>query len=160
MRAYGFDEKGVRRIARVVRASEKGGGRIVLPPRRRPANRLLIDAIEYVILTDESGTAIPAGVAGFLEIPFSCGIVAARMVADQSCTATVDIWMDTYANFPPTNADSITAAAPLAIVAGIKDEDTTLTGWTTAIPAGNWLGFNVDANDNAELLVVSLTVFR
>lgn len=158
MPIYGFDEKGMKRVVGVVRAVEKGGGRTGDPPRRRTVNRPLIDAIPFVI--SNGGHVIPTGIVGYLEIPFSCGIVAARMVADQACTATVDVWMDTYAHLLPTNADSITAAAPLAIVAGIKDEDTTLTGWTTAIPAGNWLVWNVDANDNATLLTISLTVVR
>ena len=151
----------IRQVDEVVRRVLRDGGSTAFPPRPQRAGQRIVDAIEYVITTNEAGTPLGVGEAKpGLEIPFACSIQAARMVADQSTTTTVDIWMDTFANYPPTNADSITAAAPLAIGGGLTDEDTTLTGWTRAIPAGSWLAFNIDANDNAEQLTVSLTVFR
>ena len=63
-----------------------------------------------IILTmDGAGSAVPTGVRGYLQIPFACTITAARIVCSPSATCVVDIWKDTYANFPPTNADTITA---------------------------------------------------
>jgi len=67
------------------------------------------------------------------------------MLADQSGSIVVDIWKDTYANFPPADADSITAAAPPTISSAQKAQDSTLTGWTTAVAAGDILAFNVDS---------------
>lgn len=113
-------------------------------------------AIEFVI--DGGGSAITTGVKGDIEVPFACTIQQVTMLADQSTTTTVDIWKDTYANFPPTDADSITAAAVPGTSAALKDQDATLTGWTTSISAGDILRFNVDANDNAERVTVSLEV--
>jgi hypothetical protein len=72
----------------------------------------------------------------------------------------VDIWKDTYANYPPTNADSITASAPPTIATAEKSQDTTLTGWTTSIAAGNTLRFNVDSVTTITRLTVALSVTK
>jgi hypothetical protein len=111
----------------------------------------------FQFVIDGGGSAITTGIKGYLEIPFDCQIVAGRMLADQSGSAVVDIWKDTYANYPPTDADSITAAAPLTISSAIKSEDTTLTGWTTVCTAGDIIGFNVDSASTIQKLTVSLT---
>ena len=80
------------------------------------------------------------------------------MLADQTGSIVVDIWKDSYANFPPTNADSITSATPPTIAAGTKDTDTTLTSWTTSITAGDILRFNVDSATTVTKVTLSITV--
>ena len=102
------------------------------------------------------GSAVGTGVAGDLEIPFACTIDRQTMLLDTSSSTVLDIWKDTYANFPPTVADTITASAKPTTSAAVKDQDATLTGWTTAITAGDTLRFNVDSNDNATLITISL----
>ena len=116
------------------------------------------DAIEYVI--DGGGSAITTGIKGDLEIPWGATINRVTLLCDQSTTTTIDIWKDTYANFPPTDADSITASAVPGTSAGNKDQDATLTGWTTSITAGDIIRFNVDANDNAQRCTISLKVTK
>jgi hypothetical protein len=115
-------------------------------------------AIEFVI--DGGGSAITTGVKGFIEVPFGCTITAVRLLADQSGSIVIDIWKDSYANYPPVDADSITASAPATISSATKSEDTTLTGWTTTIAAGNILGFNVDSATTITRVTVSLSVSR
>lgn len=102
-----------------------------------------------------TGTKYPA-----LEVPWDCTIVGARILLDQSATMTVDIWKDTYANYPPDNSDSITAAAPIGSSAANKGQDTTLTGWTTSLSEGDIILINVDANDNATFATIVLDVTR
>jgi hypothetical protein len=93
-----------------------------------------------------------------LRIPFACTIRKATVLADQSGSIVVDIWKDTYGNFPPTDADSITASAPPTLSSADKSEDDTLSGWTTAIVAGNTLRFNVDSVSTVTRVVVQLDV--
>ena len=62
----------------------------------------------------------------------------------------------TYANFPPLDADSITASAPPTLSAEQKSEDATLTGWTTTFAAGDVLAFNVDSVTTVERVTLSL----
>lgn len=115
-------------------------------------------AIEFVI--DGGGSTITTGVKGYLEVPFACTITAARMFADQSGSIVVDVWKDTYANYPPVDADSITASAPPTISSTTKSQDTTLTGWTTTVSAGDVLGFNVDSCTSIQRCIVSLRITR
>lgn len=115
-------------------------------------------AFEFVI--DGGGAAIATGIKGDLEIPFACTITRATLLGDQSGSIVVDLWADTYANFPPTDADSITAAAPPTISTATKSQDATLTGWTVALAAGSILRFNVDSCTSITRCTVGLTVTR
>ena len=112
------------------------------------------------IVIDGGGSTITTGVKGYLSIPYAGTITAVRMLADQSGSIVVDIWKDTYANYPPTDADSITASAVPTISTATKSEDTTLTGWTTSISAGDVLGFNVDSATTITRLTLQLTITK
>jgi hypothetical protein len=115
-------------------------------------------AIEYVV--DGAGSELTTGLKGFLEVPFDCTIITGRLFADTSGSVVVDIWSEPYADYPPTDADSITAAAPLTIVGDVKSEDGLLDGWTIAVSAGDILGFNIDSVSSVTRLTISLTVTR
>ena len=119
---------------------------------------LLPIGLEFFI--DGGGTAITTGLKGGIEVPGKCDIDRCSLGLDQASTTTIDIWMDSYANYPPTVADTITAAAKPATAAADKDQDSTLAGWTTAVVAGHFLFFNVDANDLATWCLVSLKCSR
>ena len=114
--------------------------------------------ITFII--DGGGSEITTGEKGHLEIPFACTIQQVTMLADQSGSIVVDIWKDTYANFPPTVADSITAAAKPTISAAQKFQDSTLTGWTTSTAAGEILAFNVDSVATITRVTISLKVVK
>ena len=105
------------------------------------------------------GSAISSGEQGDTPGSPHAGVIErVEILLDQSATMQVDIWKDTYANFPPTDADSITASAVPATSAADKYEDETLTGWTTTISQGDILRFNVDSNDNAQRGVISVRI--
>jgi len=123
-----------------------------------PAGSSGTASITFVI--DGGGEAITTGEKGHLEIPFACTIKQVTMEADQSGSIVVDIWKDTYANFPPTDADSITASAPPTISASQKSQDSTLTGWTKSISSGDILAFNVDSCTTITRVTISLKVER
>lgn len=117
-----------------------------------------IAAITIVI--DGGGSAITTGVKLDLEIPYACTINRVTMLADVSGSAVVDIWKDTYANYPPTVADTITASAKPTITTATKSQDSTLTGWTTSIAAGDTLRFNVDSAATITRLTLVLKVTK
>lgn len=118
----------------------------------------LATGIIYVI--DGGGVAITTGIKGNLEIPFSCTIHRATLLADQSGSIVVNIWKTPYASYPPTVADKITASAPPTITASDKSQDTTLTGWTTTITSGDTLRFNVDSVSAITRVTLSLQVTK
>jgi len=136
-------------------ASELSSGEL---PTARLATNVKLTTITFAI--DGGGSAITAGQKGHLEIPFACTINQVTMLANASGSVVVDIWKDTYANFPPTDADSITASAPPTITAAQKSQDSTLTGWTKSITAGDILAFNVDSCATIARVTISLKVTK
>lgn len=116
-------------------------------------------AVGYTI--NGNGNVILTGVAGVgLRVPFACTIESVTLQANVSGSIVIDIWKDTYANFPPTVADSICASAKPTITAAVKSEDTTLTGWTKTIAAGDILYFNVDSCSTITNVVLTLKVTK
>lgn len=117
--------------------------------------------VAYII--DGGGAVITTGQKGHIQIPVKCTITAVRLLADQAGTIQIDIWKDTYANFPPTVADTITASAKPALASAQSYQDTALTGWTVAVAAGDILAYNVDVSPAPATLtrvVVSLSMVR
>jgi len=111
-------------------------------------------------IIDGGGSTITTGIKGDLSIEFGCTITQVTLLADQSGSIVIDIWKDTYANYPPTDADSITAAAPPTISTATKSQDATLTGWTTTISAGDTLRFNVDSVTTIQRVTLILKVTK
>jgi hypothetical protein len=105
-------------------------------------------------------SGIAANDQGDLTIPFACTITEWTLLADASGSAVIDIWKDTYANYPPTVADTITGSAKPTISAATKGQSSTLTGWTTTISAGDTLRFNVDSASGVSRVTLSLKVKR
>lgn len=60
-------------------------------------------------------------------------------------SVVVDIWRNTYAAYPPTVADTIVASSKPTITAAHKSVDATLTGWSTAVTAGDVLLFVINS---------------
>jgi hypothetical protein len=116
-----------------------------------------VHMIELII--DGGGSAIATGEKGHIEIPFKCEILQCTLLADVSGAIKIDIWKDTYANFPPTNADTITGGnEPEIAASGVKDQDATLTSWTKTLEAGSVVAFNVDSCATITRCTISLKV--
>jgi hypothetical protein len=112
------------------------------------------------VILDASPSAISTGIKAFVEVPFAATITQVAMFSDAFGSVVVDIWKDTYANFPPTVADTITAASKPTMSGAQKMIDTILSGWTTSVAAGDILAFNVDSLANFSRLTISLTLRR
>jgi hypothetical protein len=86
---------------------------------------------------DGAGVALVAGQTVRGTAKTSMTITSATVLADLAGNCTVAIWKDTYANYPPTIADSIVSGAPPTLAGVDKSLDSTLTGWTTTVTAGD-----------------------
>jgi len=118
-----------------------------------------VNDASIAIIIDGGGAEIAVGVHADLEIPFDCTVTAVTLLADQVGSIVVDIWKDTYANYPPTNADTITAAAPPTIGAANKAQSG-IAGWTVAFAKGETLRYNVDSVTDIERVLVHLQVTK
>jgi hypothetical protein len=117
-----------------------------------------IATLNFVI--DGGGSAITTGIKGDLIVDFACTINQVTMAADQTGSIVVDIWKQVYASFPPTVSQTITAAALPTITTALKAQDATLTGWTTAVAAGDVFRFNVNSATSITRVTLSLKVTR
>jgi hypothetical protein len=99
-----------------------------------------------IAVIDGGGAAIAAGVKGDLgPLPAKLQPVEWTLLADQAGSIVIDLWKDTYANFPPTVADSVTASAKPTLSGAAKAQSSALTGWTTTWNEGETLRVNVDS---------------
>lgn len=111
-------------------------------------------SVSFII--DNGGVPITTGIKGYIEIPFSGTFEGWTIVADLSGSIVVDVWKDTYVNFPPTVADSITGSEKPTLASAQKNQDLSLTTWTTSFSAGDILAFNVDSATTVTKVTVSL----
>jgi hypothetical protein len=119
--------------------------------------------IEFIV--DGGGSAITVGMKGYLVVDFPCTISQSTLLGDQTGSIVVNIFKCTFAQFDasvthPVAADKITANAPPTISAATKAQDSTLTGWTTAINAGDILAFNVDSVATVQRATLALKVVK
>lgn len=95
----------------------------------------------------------------FVDCPAVGTIKVAKIVTvggPGSCV--IDIWKAPFASFPPTVANTITAAALPTIVAGTTYSDSTLTGWTTAVNVGDILAFKLNSSGGFTQVTIYLEV--
>lgn len=108
------------------------------------------------------GAVLTTGVYPGLPVPADGTITAARAISNDSTSGSiaVDLWLEPYADAPPADADSITASAPVTITTSTKSEDTTLTGWSKTLAAGDFIVPNIDSVTSLKVVTVYLTVAR
>jgi hypothetical protein len=105
---------------------------------------------------DGGGSALTAGLEVEVPVPFAGTIVGVVIVADQSGSIEFEVEKSTFAAFP--TLASIVASAPPTISAAQKSEDTTLTGWTTAVVAGDIFRFSITSVSTITRAEISLKV--
>lgn len=112
------------------------------------------------VVLDGGGAVLGTGPKFDMPIGFKATLTGVEMLADVSGSAVVDIWKDTYANFPPTIADTITGATPPTISAALKMQDFVLTGWNKALLSGDTLRFNVNSVTSIKRLTITLFMVK
>lgn len=99
----------------------------------------------FGITIDGGGSVISTGIMGYVTIPYACTITGWDMFAAQPGSCIIDIWKDTYANYPPTIADTITGSEKPTLTSQQKNQNNSLSTWVTTISAGDVIAFNVDS---------------
>ena len=109
------------------------------------------------IIADGGGVVLDTGNVGYVEVPFDCVITKATVITDQVGDITVDIWKDTFANYPPTNAQSITGGNELAFI-GNNKANSSLTNWSLTLTKGDIICFNIDTAVTVTKATISLSL--
>lgn len=112
------------------------------------------------VVFDGGTAAITGNPEVDVTVPANGTITGWTLLADASGNAVVDIWKDVYANYPPTVIDTITAAALPTLSSAAKATDSTLTGWTKTLTAGDVLRFHLNSSATVKRLALTLTYTR
>jgi hypothetical protein len=92
---------------------------------------------------------------------FSGTLTGWTLVSDTSSTTTIDIWKVPYASYPATNANSICGGFEPALSGTDKNTDSDITNWSDLTLSGDdQIGVNVDTNNNAKWILLTLTYTR
>ncbi len=114
----------------------------------------------FGISIDGAGTVITPGVKGYLTIPYNGTITGWDIFSDQSGSCQIDLWKDTYDNFPPTVADTITGSEKPRLITHQRNQDNNLTTWNTSVSVGDVIAFNVDSATTLTRVNVHIKVTR
>lgn len=102
------------------------------------------------------GGDIAAGTFCDITIKTAFQITGATLVGVPSGSMEIDILAVDISAFPPGPSDTICGGTPPALVAALTYEDSTLTGWTTAVAVNTVLRFIVNSCSgvtNANLVI-------
>lgn len=103
-----------------------------------PSFARLIGMTEKLLFSvNGGGFVITTGIKGDIIVPFNCTITGLTALADQSGDLSIELWKDTYANFPPLVGDLIDT---IVISAATKSQE---TGLSIACTAGDVIRLNV-----------------
>jgi hypothetical protein len=116
-------------------------------------------ALQYTtieILMGDGTSDITPGIAAYIEMPYTFTVTSVSIFANTSGSLTVDIWKDTYANYPPTDLDSVTSATPPTLFKQNKYRDVALSGWTVTWNKDDIVAINIDFAEGVTMATLSL----
>jgi hypothetical protein len=108
--------------------------------------------LNFVI--DGGGSAITTGKKGVIVVDGDYTVTGWTVIADVSGSIVVDVNRATYTNFPTTASIAGTELPTLSSVQ--KNEDLSLTSWTTTLSARDVLEFEVDSASTVTRVTVAL----
>ena len=104
-----------------------------------------------------TATKVATGVWHYLYFPLGVTIHGYTMIANASGSIVIDIWNDVYDGTNlPTDADSITGAAPPTLSTAQFTQVFPVTWTNTVIKNDSILGINVDSSTTISYCVLTL----
>lgn len=119
-----------------------------------------VDQVTALTWTIDEGAVPATGLKQWIVVPYAATIVGWYLLSDVSGSIVLDLWKDTYANYPPDVTDTITASAKPTLSSATHATDSTLTGWTKNIAANDIIGVNVDSVSTVTKVTFALLIKR
>lgn len=103
--------------------------------------------IDKQMVIDGGGSVITTGIKGDFRMTHAATITEWNLFADVSGSIQIDLWKDTYGNYPPTDADSITGSQPIAMsgFSFFAASGTGISSWNKTLNSGDIIRVNVDS---------------
>lgn len=109
------------------------------------ATKLAAVITQSVVVQFGNGTdVLTVGDKRRFDIPVGHTLIRWRILSSISGSVVFDVWRDTFANYPPTVADTISTSKP-TLSSALSAEDSTITDWTEVGAAGDIYIVNVDS---------------
>jgi hypothetical protein len=107
---------------------------------------------------DGGGTVPTTGVKADVTVPYGGTITNWTLLADQVGSVVIDIWKDSYANYPPIVGDTITGTTKPTLSSAQKASNAPSGDWNATIVAGDTLRFTIVSISSVTRLNLTLTV--
>lgn len=93
-------------------------------------------------IIDGGGAVVGTGIYGVVRIPDACTLVSVSALADQSGTASCEVYVTTFAGYT-ANFTDMSGGNDINLLGAIKFTNSSLSGWTTAYSAGDIVRFQL-----------------
>ncbi len=103
------------------------------------------DLVSVTVTFDGHNAVIVAGSECSIVVDKGFTLTNWYLISDQTGDIQIDVYVDDFASFPPTVADTITGGNEPSLTAANSRTDSTLTGWSTNIADGDVIKFHVDS---------------
>ena len=130
---------------------------------RRLTNLGKLEGLEAVceIVLGGPGSTITTGIQGDVNFPdFSALITGWTLTSTVAGSIQIDLWRAAYAQFPPTVAQTITAAKKPKLVAVAKNQASEVPTWVQQIRKGDTLRVNVDSVTTCTNVTLALSLIK
>jgi hypothetical protein len=114
--------------------------------------------LTYII--DGGGSEITTGLKDYIEVPYDCTITGWTILGNETGSIVVDVWKDSFANFPPLLADSIAGTEKPTITGDVKGQNLSLSDFDTSLLKGDILAFNVDSVTDIKKVTISFRIIK
>jgi len=132
---------------------------------KKIAVRNLISSPREIQFTLGDGTnLIVTGSIATTRVSYDCVITTASIVsldgagAPVSGDIVIDLWKDTYANWPPDDADTITGGDEPTLVSSDKSQISDMASWSVTVSAGDYIIAHVDSVATVKQVILTLDV--
>jgi hypothetical protein len=119
------------------------------------------------VVVDGGGSVPATGTKGFIAVPYAGTITGWSIIADQSGSASFDVWLIAGSAPPtaptvPTSANKISASAPVALSSAqsAAGGSSAISTWTTAVTQWAVFGFNLTSVSTCTRITLELQVTR
>ena len=109
---------------------------------------------------DGLGYVPDIGVVVDIIVPYDMTITKWTLIANVAGSIVIDLWKDTYANFPPTIVDTIAGSDKPTLAGVIINNSSALTGWNTTWNDGDIVRVNIDSVSILTRVVLTISYTR
>lgn len=122
--------------------------------------RIVGESTILPIILDGGGSVISTGIKVDLPVPYNSKVTGWEILSDASGSIVVDLWKDTYANYPPVVGDSFTAGNKPTLSSASKNTWSAGLGAEWTLTQGDVIRVNVDSSATVTRVLISLKVTK